>query len=410
LEEVEAAEAKVQAAEKVAAPMPKSKTMPSTQMIKLADEVDEAIKVAREAHAETKKTTGGLAEGVEQELKLWLTGEVKKLDGKMARFDSRLTKVTSTSTKFHEDAKKKDGEELKIFEKRVIKMLKYHQTAKGGLSNQDLFASIDSNSDGKIELDEFLSFFQTCEKESDKKEEAAEEKKEEATEEKKEEGKEEAKPEAKPAPKAAAKAAAKPAPKEEPLTEEDLTRAFTYLDDDEEAFLDKEKFCNLVRQFLKVAKDTVVTAGLSIKESKTLRRLEVGEVVEILEGPQEEETVKVMRLKVKVMKDDLEGWVTKSGNQGTMFLEDGGNTFKVIAETILTETFALDGTGAKASTRKLKDLTRKLKVKEIVEVREWPKKEEKSGLMRMKCKTRSDGITGWVTTVGNQGTVYLEVV
>merc|ERR1712060_891039 len=104
-----------------------------------------------------------------------------------------------------------------------------------------------------------------------------------------------------------------------------------------------------------------------------------------------------------VMKDDLEGWVTKSGNQGTMFLEEGGNTFKVITETILTETFALDGSGAKASTRKLK-------VGEIVEVREWPAKEEKSGLMRMKCRTRTDGITGYVTTVGNQGTVYLEVV
>merc|ERR1712129_97054 len=301
--------------------------------------------------------------------------------------------VTTSSAKFREDAKKKDAEELKGFEKKVVSMLKYHQNSKGGLSNTDLFASIDTNSDGKIEEDEFLAFFRTCEKESTKKEEV-EEKKEEAKE---EDGKE-------------VKAEAKVEPKDEGLSEEDLTRAFTYFDDDEEGFLDKDKFCNLVRQFMKVAKDTVVTAGLSIKESKTLRRLEVGEVVEILEGPQEEETVKVMRLKVKVMKDDLEGWVTKFGNQGTMFLEEGGNTFKVVAETILIETFALDGTGAKASTRKLKDTTRKLKVNEVVEVREWPKKEEKSGLMRMKCRTKTDAITGWVTTVGNQGTVYLEVV
>merc|ERR1711865_249918 len=151
-------------------------------------------------------------------------------------------------------------------------------------------------------------------------------------------------------------------------------------------------------------------AGLSIKESKTLRRLEVGEVVELLEGPQEEESVKVMRLKVKVLKDDLEGWVTRSGNQGTLFLEEGGNVFKVVAETIMTDGFSLDGSDAKASTKKLKDTTRKLKVGELVEVREWPSKEEKSGLMRMKCRTRADGLTGWVTTVGNQGTVYLEVV
>merc|ERR1711920_699227 len=68
-----------------------------------------------------------------------------------------------------------------------------------------------------------------------------------------------------------------------------------------------------------------------------------------------------------------------------------------------------DGSNANAA-KKVKDTTRKLKVGEIVEVREWAKKEEKSGLMRMKCKCRSDGVTGWVTTVGNQGTVFLEVV
>jgi len=354
-------------------------------MVALADEVDEAAKEGRAAFDEAKSTVGGLAEGVEPELKNWLGSEVRKLEGKMKSFDGRLTKVTTASTKFRADSEKRASEELKTFEKRVIAMLKYHQNAKGGMSNADLFTAMCK--DDKITEKEFLAFFRTIEKEPPAKED----------EEEKKEG-EEAKPAAKPA-----------KVEEEPLSEDDLKRTFKYLDDDEEGSLSKDKFCNLVRVFMKVAKDTVVTEGLSIKESKTLRRLEIGEVVELLEGPSEEETVKVMRLKVKVMKDDLEGWVTKSGNQGTNFLVEGGNQFKVVTETILTETFALDGSGAKASTKRLKDTTRKLKVGELVEVREWPAKEEKSGLMRMKCRTKSDGITGYVTTVGNQGTVYLEV-
>lgn len=141
-----------------------------------------------------------------------------------------------------------------------------------------------------------------------------------------------------------------------------------------------------------------------------MRRLDVGEVVEIIEGPVKEESVDVLRVHATVMKDGLDGWITLAGNQGTIFLEDGGNLFKVVKETILTESFDLEGGAAKESTRKLKDTTRKLKEGEIVEVREWPRKEQKSGLLRMKCKCKSDGATGWVTTVGNQGTVYLQVV
>mmetsp|Transcript_30916 Transcript_30916/g.64858 ORF Transcript_30916/g.64858 Transcript_30916/m.64858 type:complete len:163 (-) Transcript_30916:144-632(-) len=152
---------------------------------------------------------------------------------------------------------------------------------------------------------------------------------------------------------------------------------------------------------MKVAKDTVITSGATILEGTNLRRLEAGEILEILEGPIEEDTVHVMRVHAKAMKDDVDGWVSVAGNQGSVFLEDGGNLWKVIKETILTESFELDGDSSKDATRKLKDTTRKLKVGETVVVREWPRKEEKSGLTRMKCKAK-DGVVGWATTMGNQ--------
>merc|ERR1712176_1360338 len=107
--------------------------------------------------------------------------------------------------------------------------------------------------------------------------------------------------------------------------------------------------------------DTVITSGFNIKESKALRRLELGEVVEILDGPIKEETAGVMRFHAKAMKDDIDGWITLAGNQGTVFLEEGGNLFKVVKETITTDSFGLDGGDTKESNRKLKDTTRKLK-------------------------------------------------
>merc|ERR1719145_477152 len=144
-----------------------------------------------------------------------------------------------------------------------------------------------------------------------------------------------------------------------------------------------------------------MTENRTIMDSKQLRRLEADEVVEVLEGPMREAAAEVLRVRVRAMRDDAEGWATIAGNQGTVFLREGGGLFKVVKETILTETFSL--ASDKEATRKLKDTTRKVKEGEVLEVYEWPKKEETSGLTRMRCKVKSDGAIGWVTTTGNQG-------
>lgn len=357
----------------------KAKTMSSPDMAKMADEIDEQIKDAREDAAAAKTATTELAEDCEAELKTWLALEQKKLDMRINRFDVRLTKAATLCGKFREELKKKATEEIGVLEKKVIKLLKYHQRAKD-ITSEDLFVAVDADKDDKISESEWLAFFKTCEREPPAPEKEGED----------EAGKKD-------------EAAA------EPPTEEELSRVWAALDEDEEGAVSKDRFASLVRNYMKVAKDTVITSGASIKDSKTLRRLDAGEIVEVVRGPCEEGTVKVMRVQAKVMKDDLEGWITVSGNQGTTFLEEGGNIFKVVAETILTDAFELDG-GDAGAAKKVKDTTRKLKIGELVEVRAWAKKEEKSGLLRMKCKCLSDGSVGWATTFGNQGTEYLKVV
>lgn len=166
----------------------------------------------------------------------------------------------------------------------------------------------------------------------------------------------------------------------------------------------KDRFMELVRVFMKVAKDTVMTASLSIKGSKTMRRLELGEVVEVLEGPVKETTVDVQRVFARVMKDNLEGWITLAGNQGSVFLEDGGKVFRVEKDVALEDNFEPDSNASKKADARV------LKVGDLVEVLEWPQTEPKSSHTRMKCKCKSDGATGWVTSVSKTGMVYLEVV
>merc|ERR1712194_357716 len=66
-----------------------------------------------------------------------------------------------------------------------------------------------------------------------------------------------------------------------------------------------------------------------------------GEVVEALEGPIKDdslgEALGVERIKCKSSLDGATGWVTIAGNQGTKFLELGGDCMKCVTETALTD-------------------------------------------------------------------------
>mmetsp|Transcript_37691 Transcript_37691/g.75063 ORF Transcript_37691/g.75063 Transcript_37691/m.75063 type:complete len:159 (+) Transcript_37691:2-478(+) len=158
---------------------------------------------------------------------------------------------------------------------------------------------------------------------------------------------------------------------------------------------------------MKVVKDAALTEGLTIKDAKAVRRLDVGEVVQVLEGPVKEETAEVDRVRVRAMRDNSEGWTSVAGNQGTLFLKEGV-TLKVIKETILTEGFEIEA--PKEEARKIKDNTRKLKPGELLEMRVFGRKNEETGLTRMKVRVKSDGSVGYVTSVGNTGIKFVEVV
>merc|ERR1712110_257309 len=52
------------------------------------------------------------------------------------------------------------------------------------------------------------------------------------------------------------------------------------------AKITQDGFARLIRVYYKVIKDIVLSDSLHIEQSKHIRRLEIGEVVEVLNGPQ----------------------------------------------------------------------------------------------------------------------------
>lgn len=337
-----------------------TKDLKALEVIAKAEETEKVLEESKATVTKAKEAVKALTTE-EPELKGFLAGEVKKLNASLNPLESKLNKANQALTKLRDEAKRKDTVELAKFRKLGLDMIHFHQGVKKLLMD-DVYALFDKKKAGKVEEAAFVAFFKACEKKSD------------------------------------------PDTKEEApgLSEEDSKRLFKKLVG-AEASISQDDFMALIRKYMKVVKASVLTEEIGIS-SKTLRRLEDGEILEVLTGPQKEnDDSEVERLKVKATNDDMEGWVTPVGNQGTVFLKEGGNMFKVVKETILTGSFVIgdDATGQK---------DRKLKVGEVVEVQEWAKKEEKSGLMRMKVRVKSDGQLGYATSVGNTGIKFLEVM
>eukprot|EP00933_Yihiella_yeosuensis_P073985 TRINITY_DN8279_c0_g2_i1.p1 TRINITY_DN8279_c0_g2~~TRINITY_DN8279_c0_g2_i1.p1 ORF type:complete len:731 (-),score=206.48 TRINITY_DN8279_c0_g2_i1:481-2550(-) len=235
--------------------------------------------------------------------------------------------------------------------------------------------------------------------------------------------------------------------------------------------LTKMAFLSTIQDYMKVVKEIAVTDVFDIKSSKTVRKLAMGEMVEVLEEAKIEESSGLPRIKCRTLTDNSEGWVSTKGTQGGFFLEKCAKPIyncrdnvslsskfetgspevrQMFAGQVMevregprredptecqrvrvkaqkdgaTGWFTQDSSSYEATEvlvcrsstaittefniRASKSI-RKSEVGEVMDILEEAKEDEQqTGLKRAKVKTRKDGKEGWVTLVGNQGTVYIE--
>lgn len=130
-----------------------------------------------------------------------------------------------------------------------------------------------------------------------------------------------------------------------------------------------------------------MTDARDIKACKVLRKLEVGEVLRVSEGPVKDEDAGVERLHCVTCKDGLDGWVTIKGNAGTVYAEESSKHYAVLRAVPLQKRFPSEGS----------DVIRVLAQDEAVEVLEAPREERLEASVRVKGRALSDGAEGWVT-------------
>lgn len=72
---------------------------------------------------------------------------------------------------------------------------------------------------------------------------------------------------------------------------------------------------------LKCANGVSLMDALEIEGGKSLRKLEVGELLEALEAPAKDPKAEVLRVRVRAEKDGTVGFVTMKGKEGTTYVK-----------------------------------------------------------------------------------------
>lgn len=149
--------------------------------------------------------------------------------------------------------------------------------------------------------------------------------------------------------------------------------------------------------YYSAARPTVLSESIDI-DSKIVRKIETGEVIELVEGPNADEKTGLLRMKGRTLRDNLTGWVSIKGNKGGVFLEETDKpTYVAVANLSLDAD--IKGKDGEVCA---------LKAGQVLELVEGPKKEKCVSAVRARGKALKDDAVGWVTVKTRQGTPLLE--
>jgi len=160
----------------------------------------------------------------------------------------------------------------------------------------------------------------------------------------------------------------------------------------------RRRFCSFIQQYFVVIKVIALTNEFEISTCKTIRKAEVDEIIEAIEGPKTDEKLGLVRVRGRSLTDGAQGWISVKGNQGTPFLQEVEKPFYSCNKEVPLEN---DFAGSAA--------VRTLKADEVLELMEGPRTETYPDGLRARGKTSGDDALGWFTIKDQKGVVFAEV-
>eukprot|EP00928_Gymnodinium_smaydae_P087302 TRINITY_DN71581_c0_g1_i1.p1 TRINITY_DN71581_c0_g1~~TRINITY_DN71581_c0_g1_i1.p1 ORF type:complete len:2009 (+),score=514.05 TRINITY_DN71581_c0_g1_i1:70-6027(+) len=153
-------------------------------------------------------------------------------------------------------------------------------------------------------------------------------------------------------------------------------------------------FAKVIQEFKTCTAATPITSDFE-KSSKTVRRLEAGEVFEVLEGPRESADSSLSRVRGRALRDGAEGWVTVQESPGAPFLKHSEKPFLCSSSDAPLH----------AASSPTAAVVRKLQRDEVLELIEGPRQETPAPGLVMEGTASSDSASGWVTLRNAAGVV-----
>jgi hypothetical protein len=159
--------------------------------------------------------------------------------------------------------------------------------------------------------------------------------------------------------------------------------------------LNRLAFIGLLEEYMKCGKDVVMTKSCELND-ELVRKVQVGEIMQILEVPKTEEDSDMKRAKCRAVRDNAIGWVSLQGNKGTSFLKSVGKPKMVCtAETSVLESFD----SASAELYRLVE-------EEVFELLEGPKEHSPASEVYLNGMAAKDNKKGWILVSDSAGVTY----
>lgn len=156
--------------------------------------------------------------------------------------------------------------------------------------------------------------------------------------------------------------------------------------------LGRRAFLKSFQLYQRCIKEVKMTSDLDIGTGRVTKKLEFGDLLEVLEGPRPD-PLGLMRARCRVLADSKIGWVTMKGNEGTMFLKDEKKQYlRCMCDIKLQDGISSDST------------LRTLKTHEVVEVLEGPRLETPKTAKLVQGKgSKEDSKKGWIMLKDRSG-------
>ncbi|CAK0880860.1 unnamed protein product [Prorocentrum cordatum] len=158
-------------------------------------------------------------------------------------------------------------------------------------------------------------------------------------------------------------------------------------------------FANRLQNFETVIKEITITNEFEISTAKKVRKLTVGELVEVLSESRRDESLGLQRVQARAVLDGAKGWITNCSVGGTNYLAPAQKPYVWCAEA----------TTLRREEEQQSAALRELKQGDVLELICGPREESMGSGIRVRGASCHEAAAGWLQVRDRDGAVLAKV-